>query len=121
MPKILIIEDDPQQLHLYATAFRNREFVVEEAANGPAGLSKAVSDRPDVILLDLLMPGMSGLEVLQKLKDQSQTKGIPTVVMTNLSRNDVDKEALNKGARIFLSKAEYVPSQIVEQVKKILP
>ncbi|MEK7477901.1 MAG: response regulator, partial [Patescibacteria group bacterium] len=109
MPKVLIIEDDPQQLHLYVTAFSHREFVVEEAANGPEGLAKAANEKPDVILLDLLLPGMSGFEILERLKAKPETKDIPIVVMSNLTKKDVDQDALNKGAKIFLSKAEYVP------------
>lgn len=120
MPKVLIIEDDLQQLNLYATAFRNREFDVDEAASGLGGLAKAASGRPDAILLDLLMPGMSGFEVLDKLKAKTETKDIPVVVMTNMSKKDADKDVLSRGAKIFLLKAEHVPRQIVEQVQEIL-
>lgn len=123
MSKILIIEDDPQQLHLYATAFQNRGFEVGQAASGPEGITKALYDQPEAILLDLVMPDMSGFEVMKELKLKHKDGGIPDVpiiVITNLTRKNLQEDVLKMGAAAILFKAESVPSQIVEAVKNIL-
>lgn len=119
MEKILIIEDDPAHSDMYKIAF-SREFEVSTAFDGEAGWTKAKIEKPRVILLDVLMPKMSGMQVLERLKADPETQAIPVVVMTNLTETDVENSAMKLGAYMCISKQEYVPNQIVELVKKLV-
>ena len=98
--------------------FEGHEVVL--AYNGEEGLEKAVKDRPTIILLDVMMPKMNGLQLLEKLKLDPTTKTIPVVMLTNLAGQQDAETAIAKGAVKYIIKSEYEPKQIVNMVKEIL-
>lgn len=120
MAKVLIIEDDQLMSRLYEKAFRFEKYDVELAANGDAGLDKAKSGKPTLILLDIMMPGKNGFEVLEELKARTNTKNIPVVVLTNLAGTGDAEKALKMGAVKYIIKSQHEPTQIVAMVKEIL-
>ena len=117
---ILLVEDDPLMLNMYQKAFSYEGFEIEIAKDGEEGLEKAKSQRPNLILLDIMMPRLDGLELLKKFKADSNLTNIPVVMLTNLSGVKYEKESLSLGAKEFLVKSEHDPKEVVEIVKKVL-
>lgn len=120
--KVLLIEDEPLLIDLYSEAFEREDFVLDIAEDGNIALKKA-ANRPDLILLDILLPGINGFEVLRKLKDSSRTKDIPVIVLTNLGSEQTDKDkrlALSLGAVDYLVKSYHTPEEIVSIINKQL-
>jgi len=120
MAKILIIEDDPLMQRLYQKIFTFEKYEVETAADGEEGLDKARKTKPTLILLDIMMPKMNGLQVLEKLKADPDLKKIPVVMLTNLAGQKDAETALAKGAVKYIVKSEYEPKQVADMVKGIL-
>ena len=120
MSKILIVEDDPLMARLYQKIFSLEGFEVELATNGEEGLEKARSIKPNLMLLDIMMPRMNGLQVLEQLKAHPDTRSIPVVMLTNLAGSHDMESALSKGAIKYLIKSEFEPKQVVAMVKEIL-
>ena len=120
MAKILIIEDDPLMSRLYEKIFKFEGFEVELAVDGQEGLEKVRTSKPTLILLDIMMPKMNGLQVLEKLKADPETKAIPVVMLTNLAGQQDAEKALTLGAVKYIVKSEYEPKQITNMVKEIL-
>lgn len=118
--KVLLIEDDPDQSGLYRTAFEMAGIELLEAANGIKGLALAKEERPDLILCDLVMDAMDGMEVLKNLKADKETKNIPIIMLTNLNKKSLYLEAENLGALDFWAKTEVMPQEIIARVKKII-
>ena len=118
--KILIIEDDFFVRDLYDRELTREGFEIETAVDGPEGLLKVVESKPDLILLDIMLPKMSGLDVLKTLKEKEETKDTPVVLLTNLGQDSIIREGFTLGAVGYLIKAAYTPSQIIEEVKKFL-
>lgn len=118
--KIILVEDDPFLRNLMLTKLQKEGFNVTEAFDGEDGLKKANELKPSLILLDLILPGINGFEVLQQLKSDPATSGIPVIILSNLgSRTDVEK-GLKLGAYDFMIKAHFTPEEIVEKVKNAL-
>lgn len=120
MAKILIIEDDPLISRMYQKIFTFSGYEIEMAGDGEEGLNKAKDAKPTLILLDIMMPKMNGLQVLEKLKADPATAKIPVVVLTNLAGTQDAEAALSKGAVKYIIKSEYEPKQVEELVKGIL-
>jgi CheY-like chemotaxis protein len=120
MAKVLIVEDDPLISRMYQKIFTFEKFEVDVAANGEEALSKVTDFNPTLILLDVMMPKMNGLQVLEQLKTMEQTKNIPVVMLTNLSGQQDAETAIAKGAVKYIIKSEYEPKEVVEMVKEVL-
>lgn len=120
MTKILIVEDDPLISRMYERIFTFEKYEIEVAHDGSEGLKKAKSFKPSLILLDVMMPKMNGLEALNKLKENPATKKIPVVMLTNLSGQKDAETALSIGAVKYIIKSEYDPKQVSDMVKDIL-
>jgi len=121
LKKILFIEDDPDQVFLYQTQFQNYpELDLQPVYSGQEGLQKAQEEKPDLILLDLLLTDIYGLEVLKELKQNPATQDIPVIVITNMFKTSISKECIKQGAEDYWLKTEMMPRQIVESVKKRL-
>ena len=118
--KILLVEDDPFLLSMYNTKFELENFKVVTAEDGEKGLKLAIKELPDVILLDIMLPRMDGFEVLKALKADKKTSGIPVILLTNLSQKEKVKEGLSLGANDYLIKAHFMPSEVVEKIKKLI-
>jgi len=120
MAKILLIEDDQLMSRMYQKIFTFEGYKVETAVDGEQGLEKSRTSKPTLILLDIMMPKMNGLQVLEKLKADPETKKIPVVVLTNLAGQQDAEAALAKGAVKYIVKSEYDPKQIADMVKEVI-
>lgn len=120
MAKILIVEDDPLMSRMYQKIFTFEKYEVVMASDGQEGLDKARSEKPTLIMLDVMMPKMNGLEVLGKLKEDPETKAIPVVMLTNLAGQKDAETALSKGAVKYLIKSEHDPKEVADMVKEVL-
>ena len=118
--KILLIEDDPDQVFLYLTKFKMEGLKLLTAKNGVEGLAMAKKEKPDIILLDIVMDEMDGMEVLERLKKDNATKNIPVVLLTNLVKKELLEKSKQIGAIGFWSKTEVLPKDAVDRVKAIL-
>ena len=117
---ILIIEDDKFLRELIARKLTKEGFKIEEAVDGEDGLEKAQKTKPDLILLDLILPEMNGFEVLSKIKTDPKLALIPVVILSNLGQKDEVEKGLKLGAVDFLVKAHFTPQEIVEKIKTVL-
>jgi CheY-like chemotaxis protein len=120
MAKILIIEDDPLMSRLYQKIFTFEKYEIALAGDGEEGIKKASSEKPTLILLDVMMPKMNGIEVLKALKNNLETKSIPVIVLTNLSGQQDAENALALGAVKYIVKSEHEPKEIANMVKEVL-
>jgi len=118
--KILLVEDDPFLLSMYNTKFEMENFEVVAAEDGEKGLKLALKESPDIILLDIMLPKLDGFEVLKALKADAKTKNIPVLLLTNLSQKEKVQEGLALGAKDYLIKAHFMPSEVVDKIKKII-
>jgi DNA-binding response OmpR family regulator len=120
MAKILIIEDDKFLRELIARKLVKEGYEIAEAIDGEEGLKKVSEENPDLILLDLILPGIDGFEVLAKIKEDPKTSLIPVLILSNLGQKDEIERGLKLGAVDFLVKAHFTPEEIVEKIKAIL-
>jgi DNA-binding response OmpR family regulator len=117
MSKVAIIEDDQAISQMYRIKFEAEGFEVETAENGKLGLELADTMRPDIILLDLMMPEMNGDEMLQKLRATSWGKHIKVIILTNVGEQEAPDVLDKLDVRRFIVKAEMTPRQVAEMVK----
>jgi DNA-binding response OmpR family regulator len=120
MKKILFIEDESALQKTFGELLKQEGYEMFSALDGEVGLKLAETKKPDLILLDLILPRIHGFEVLKKIKENEETKNIPVIVLTNLERiEDVDR-ALELGATTYLVKARYSLEEVMEKIKKAL-
>ncbi|MDD5342578.1 MAG: response regulator [Patescibacteria group bacterium] len=121
MAKILLIEDDPLMVRMYQRKFKADGHDLGIALDGEEGLVKVREFKPDLVLLDIMMPKLDGLEVLKRMKADSKLKSIPVILLTNLGASEEDvNRGLELGAVAYLIKSEYQPDEVVTKVKEIL-
>ncbi len=120
MHKLLVVDDDEYIRDLYEEVLKDADFDVDTAIDGKDGLEKITSGSYDLILLDIMMPKMDGVEVLRNLSENSKTNASKVVLLTNLAHDPVMKEALSLGAKAYLIKADMTPDQLVEKIKEYL-
>ena len=118
--KILLVEDDPFLLNMYATKFELENFKVVVAEDGEKGLKMAAKEKPDIILLDIILPKMNGFEVLKGLRADKNLSSIPVILLTNLSQKGEIEQGLALGAKDYLIKAHFMPSEVVDKIKEVL-
>lgn len=117
---IFLVEDDTFLSDIYQKKFAMEGFKISAVDNGEKALSEIKKKKPDVILLDVLLPKLDGFSVLQKLKEDDEVKGIPVILLTNLGQKDDVDKGLKMGAADYLIKVHFKPSEVVEKVKKVL-
>lgn len=105
---------------LYKTEFETAGFLVEIAADGELGLTKAQKIDPQVIILDLILPKISGLELLRQLKKTPATQGIPTFILTNFGQEENVRLAYENGAEDIFFKYQITPQEVVQKIKTAL-
>ncbi len=120
MAKILFVEDDPLILKIYTTRLSADGHEVVTAENGEDGLAKANESKPDLIVLDVMMPKMDGFAVLEKLRIQEQFKNIPILLYSNLGQEEEIARAKQMGATEFIVKANISPTEMVNVIKQYL-
>ncbi len=118
--KILIVEDEAILQKALQEILLQEDYEVVSALDGELGLKMAVSEAPDMILLDLIMPKMDGFEVLEALKKDEKTKKIPIIILTNLGGTEDVQKALVLGATNYVVKADHDLSEIVGKIKGII-
>ncbi len=118
--KILLIEDDPSQRMMYDLEFSNFGYKLDMASGGKEGIRVSKEIKPDLILLDLVMNDMDGLDVLKEIKSQKYAKDTKIVVMTNLTKKGLEKECKSSGAYDYIIKSKFIPKEIVKKAEKYL-
>lgn len=117
MKKILVVEDEKPLSIALTKKLKKEGFEVDVAGNGEEGLSKFNQFKPDLILLDIVMPVMDGLTMLEKLRE---TSDVPVIILTNLSSPDKIYSAIKSGSYEYLTKLNYSLEDVINKVKKIL-
>lgn len=119
-PVILLVEDDPLLVKMYVTKFSMEGYQIETAGDGEAGLKKAIELKPDFLILDVMMPKMSGTDMLTKLRQTPEGKDTPVLVLTNLTQQEEAVKLQALGVKEYLVKAMLTPAEVVEKVRKYL-
>ena len=117
---VLLVEDDDFIRNMYKLKLAKADLTVVEAIDGKMALEKLSGDLPDVVLLDLMMPNVSGIEVLKHLRKQNITPDLPVIVLTNVMDSQIVAEAKELGARDYFVKTDLTPSQVVDGIKKFI-
>ena len=120
MKKILFIEDESVLQKAFGDVLQQKGYKILSALDGEIGLRMARSEKPDLILLDLILPRLHGFEILKKLKEDPETKEIPVIVLTNLEKMEDINKAIELGATTYLVKTEYKIEEVIEKIKKII-
>jgi two-component system alkaline phosphatase synthesis response regulator PhoP len=118
--KILIVEDEPSIQQMYRMKLESTGFVVDVADDGQEGLEKSEEFKPDLILLDLKMPNMTGEEMLEKVRKTDWGASIRVIVLTNISRDEAPSALRMLNVDRYIVKAHYTPAQVVDAVNEVL-
>jgi DNA-binding response OmpR family regulator len=118
--KVLLIDDDEDFVHIFEAALSREGFQTATGATGEDGLLKATGEKPDLILLDQVLPDISGNDVLKRLKTDPQTKAIPVILLSNFSQEELVKVALEQGALDYVFKYQVEPKDVVAKAKQAL-
>lgn len=118
--KILLVEDEDFIRELYVRQLTREGFQIKSAVDGQTGLNLLNSEPFDLLLLDIMLPGMNGLQLLREFKTKNPNSPMITILLTNLGQETVIKEGFELGAQAYLIKASYTPNQVVQEVKNAL-
>ncbi len=120
MKNILLVEDDPFLIDIYVTKLKEAGFEIEVAKNGQTALKFLNRKEYDLLVLDIVLPCIDGWEILEKIRKQEQFRDLLIIILSNLGQRQEVKKGLELGATKYLIKAHYKPSEIVEEIKKML-
>ncbi|MBZ9569527.1 response regulator [Patescibacteria group bacterium] len=121
MPEtILIIEDDKFLRDLMAQKLTKEGYEILEAIDGEIGIKKVREEKPDLVLLDLILPGIDGFEVLSRMKENPDLAKIPVIILSNLGQREDVERGLKMGAVDYLIKAHFTPREIIDKIKAAL-
>jgi len=120
MKKILVIEDDKFLRELVSRKLVKEGYDVAEAVDGEKGVESVRKENPDLVLLDLILPGIDGFEVLSRIKSDPTLSQIPVIILSNLGQKDDIEKGLEMGAADYLIKAHFTPNEIIDKIKGIL-
>lgn len=118
--KILLIDDDKALTEVYSRKFKAKGYDVATAYDGLEGLEKTVSEKPDLVLLDILLPKLDGVMLFRKMRAQKETAHIPVILLTNVDEEDAVKECFKLGAIDYLVKSEVTPEKVWRKVEDFL-
>lgn len=118
--KIIIVEDDDMIRQLFAGELRKAGFEVTDFGLGADGVKSIETQKYDLVLLDIMLPDVNGLEIVKRVRGSNTNSGSTVVMLTNLGQDNVISEAYKLGANGFLIKSAYSPEQVVDEIKKIL-
>ena len=118
--KVLIIDDDEDLTNIFTAALSKDGFETAFSLTGQEGLAKVKTEKPDAILLDQVLPDMSGNDILKTLKGDETTKAIPVILLSNFSQEELVKGAIDQGAVDYLFKYQVEPKDVVTKIKEAL-
>lgn len=118
--KILLVEDEADYLEIMRLALGRADFEVFTAGNGEAGLAVALAERPDLILLDIMMPKVDGIEMLRRLRADAWGKFVPVFLLSNLDTSEAIETSLGKGAYDYFIKAHWKVDDVIAKIKQRL-
>lgn len=118
--KVLLVEDDPLLIKLYTTKFESERIPYDVARDGEEGFQKVLVIRPCVVLMDIMMPKLNGLDALKALRQHPECVSVPVFILTNVSQESVAREALDFGANGFFIKTDLTPTELVEKISTYL-
>lgn len=119
-PKIVLVEDDTFVAGMYVAKLTLEHFDVKLATDGKSGLKLIEDERPDLILLDLVLPKLSGYEILKAVRSSSTLHDVPVILLTNLGQREDVERGIALGATDYLIKAHFLPSEVVAKIKRLL-
>lgn len=120
MKSILLVEDDPFLIDIYSQKLTKAGFKVEVAKNGKSALESLQKRKPQLVILDIVLPGIEGWEVLRKIKKDRSLANLKVVILSNLGQKEEVEKGLKLGAVKYLIKAHYTPSEVVREIKKVI-
>jgi CheY-like chemotaxis protein len=120
MKTILLVEDDPFVVDIYSTKLESAGFSVEVAEDGEEALRKLKEKKPDLMVLDIVLPNIDGWELLKMIRTEMGMEDLKVVVLSNLSQKEEVQKGINLGVIRHFVKASFTPSEVVEEIKKIL-
>lgn len=118
--RVMLVEDDIFLSGMYVKKLELEDFEVLLASDGKQGLKMIQDQPPDLILLDIMLPKMSGFDLLKEIKKEKKTKDIPVILLTNLGQKKHVEKGFALGAKDYLIKAHFMPSEVIDKVKNIL-
>jgi DNA-binding response OmpR family regulator len=118
--KILLIDDDEALTTIFTAALTKEGFQVVAVGTGQEGIDKATTEAPNLILLDQVLPDLSGNDILKQLKLDEKTKNIPVIILSNFSQEELVKEAINAGAVDYVFKYQVEVKDVIEKIKRAL-
>lgn len=118
--KILIVDDEKDILDIYAVKFETEGFEVLKEDKGQNVFEIAKKEKPDLILLDIMMDGSDGYSIIKALKSDNDTRDIPVIMFSNLGQRENIEEGITHGAEDYIPKANFTPEEVVRRVKKVL-
>jgi DNA-binding response OmpR family regulator len=118
--KIVIVEDDEAFYKLCSTALKLKSYDVVHIPEGSSAVQKITDESPDLVLLDIVLPGMSGLDILQNIKSIDETKDIRVIMLTNFGTDTNVNRAMELGAEDYIMKYNVVPSELADKVSALL-
>jgi len=117
---ILIVEDDKFLRELIVQKLLKEGYDISEAIDGEEGIKKIKTEKPDLILLDLILPGIDGFEVLSRMKADEKLAKIPVIILSNLGQREEIERGLKLGANDYMIKAHFTPREIIDKIKTVL-
>ncbi len=120
MSKILVVEDDKFLREMISRKLDKEGYDVIQAVDGEKGEIKIKEEKPDLVLLDLILPGIDGFEVLERVKKDPSVSEIPIIILSNLGQKSEVERGINLGAIDFLIKAHFTPAEIVKKIREII-
>ncbi len=118
--KILIVEDDNFVAEVYSTKLLEMGHEVRIAQNGEEGLDMVRESAPDLILLDIIMPVMGGIEMLEEMKKQEGLEKIPVILLTNVGEKESIQKVQNLGVQDYLIKSHFTPAEVIDKIETVL-
>jgi len=118
--KLLLIEDDATLSKMYQKKFEADGFTVATAFDGLEGLEKTITEKPDLVILDIMLPKLDGLSVFKKMRGTPETFKMPVLLLTNFDQEDTVFECFKLGAVDYLLKSSVTPSQVVKKIENLL-
>ncbi len=118
--KILVVEDDKFLRELISRKLSDEGFDITQAVDGEDGIEKIKQVKPDLVLLDLILPSIDGFEVLSRIKEDPSVASIPVIILSNLGQKEEIEKGLSLGAVDFLIKAHFTPGEIIDKIKTLL-